>query len=102
LVDEATRDNRTPETITPYTFEVNIMAEHAELKGKIENLGALVGKLHGAKHAENLVRIIHKPGWTTVREVELVTAHVNALHGQARALHQSFDELLTIADKIGA
>jgi hypothetical protein len=78
------------------------MAEHAELKGKIDDLGALVGKLHGAKHAENLLKIIHRPGWTTLREVELVTAHVNALHGHARMLNQSFDELLVIADKIGS
>jgi hypothetical protein len=73
----------------------------AELESTVRALHEGISKLHGANHAERLMQMIHKPGWTTPRENELVRAHTHSLQGQLVNLHQSFDALLIIADKIG-
>ena len=54
-----------------------------------------------AKHADRLLTIIHKPGWTTEPEHELVVAHLDSFHSQVSGLHKACDTLLTIAEKIG-
>jgi hypothetical protein len=71
------------------------------LETKVRALGEAVSKLGGAKHAELLSQIIHKPGWTTVRENELVHAHLDASHNQVSSIHKGLDALITIARKIG-
>jgi hypothetical protein len=71
------------------------------LETKIRNLGAAISKVGDAKHAELLIQIIHKPGWTTIRENELVHAHLDAFHSQVSSLHKGLDALITIARKIG-
>jgi hypothetical protein len=73
----------------------------AELDGRIRALRDTIAKLHDAKHADRLLQIVHKPGWTTQREDELVRAHMHSLHGQVTHVHQAFDALIAIADKIG-
>jgi CHAD domain-containing protein len=73
----------------------------AALQGKIKALEDAVAKLHDAKHATRLLQIIHRPGWTTPREAELVEAHAHSLHNQVTHAHHAFDALLTIADRIG-
>jgi hypothetical protein len=73
----------------------------AELELKVRALDDAISKLHGAKHAEQLVQIIHKPGWTTQRESELVEAHIGHFHHQVTGLHEALDTLMTIAEKIG-
>jgi hypothetical protein len=71
------------------------------LKQHVSTLDAAISKLHTAKHAERLITIIHRPGWTTPREFELVKAHVEALSGHVSSLDKSLGELVAIADKIG-
>jgi len=72
-----------------------------DLERKVRALHDAISHLHAAKHAEVLESIIHRPGWTTLREDELVQAHVESLHNQVSGLHKAFDVLITIADKIG-
>ena len=73
----------------------------AGLERQIRALQDAVAKFHKAKHAESLLTIIHKPGWTTERENELVVATVDSLQSQLSGLHKACDTLLTIAEKIG-
>jgi hypothetical protein len=71
------------------------------LERDLKAIGDLISKTHDAKHADRLLAIVHRPGWTTVREEELVRTHITALHNHANALHSGFEELVKIADKIG-
>jgi Protein of unknown function (DUF3421) len=71
------------------------------LETKVRTLGDAISKVSDAKHAELLSQIIRKPGWTTVRENELVHAHLDAFHNQVGNLHKGLDALITIARKIG-
>jgi hypothetical protein len=73
----------------------------AGLDQKISALNETVSKLKDAKHAERLRPLIHRPGWTTVPEYELVQAHVAHLHHQLTGLHKCLDALVTVAEKIG-
>jgi hypothetical protein len=72
----------------------------AGLERKVRTLNEAISKLHAAKHAELLVPIIHRPGWTTPAGFELVQTHVDNLHAQASHLHTAFDALITSAGKI--
>jgi hypothetical protein len=81
--------------------EVPVEHDIAELERKVRALQEAVAKLHDAKHAERLAIIIQKPGWTSMREHELVVAHVASLHSQVSGLHKACDALITIAEKIG-
>jgi hypothetical protein len=77
------------------------MADIAALERKIHDLDAAISKLRDAKHAESLIRIIHKPGWTTLREEELVHAYLDSIQQHLTHLHKSYDALTGIAAKIG-
>jgi hypothetical protein len=82
-------------------WEFPMAHDIAGLERKVRALQEAVAKLHTAKHADRLLTIIHKPGWTTLREHELVVAHVDSLHSQVSGLHKACETLLAIAEKIG-
>ena len=71
------------------------------LEHKIRSLGETVSKLSQKKYDAMLIANIHRPGWTTVRENELVLAQLDMLQTQANALSHGFEMLAGIADKIG-
>jgi hypothetical protein len=73
----------------------------AGLEQKVKALHEAESKLHDAEHAKRLLAIIHRPGWTSVAEFELVQAHMASLHHQIRGIHEGLDALVTIAEKIG-
>jgi hypothetical protein len=73
----------------------------AQLERKVRDLREAVRKLHTAEHADRLLTIIHRPGWTTPAESELVMAHVDSLHSHASNLHRAWDALLAAAEKVG-
>jgi len=73
----------------------------AGLEQKVRALHDAIFKLHDAKHTDRLLQVIRRPGWTTVREHELVQVHADGLNSQITSLHKSFDALMTIAEKIG-
>lgn len=72
-----------------------------QLKKGVGSLDTAISQLHNAKHAERLITIIHRPGWTTPQEFQLVQAHIEALSEHVRQVHKGFDTLVAIADKIG-
>jgi len=76
-----------------------------DIKGLEQRITALheaVSKLYSAKHADVLLPVIHRPGWTTLPEFQLVQASVSAMHDQVVSLHKSLDTLVEIAGKIGS
>ena len=73
----------------------------AGLKQSISELHKAMSTLQDAKHAELLQPIIHRPGWTSIAEFELVQAHVAGLHHQVSGLHKGLDALVSVAEKIG-
>ena len=73
----------------------------AGLEGKLRALGAATSKLAEAKHVDQLMPIIHRPGWTTVQEAALVHLMADTLQHHVNGLHQAFDALVNIADQIG-
>jgi CHAD domain-containing protein len=75
--------------------------EFVELERTVRALHDAIGKLHDAKHAERLLQMMHRPGWTTKREEEFVHAQVEGMHSHVANLHKAFDALIAIADKIG-
>jgi hypothetical protein len=73
----------------------------AGLEGKLRALGEATSKFTEAKHVDQLLPIIHRPGWTTVQEAALVHLMADTLQHQVNGLHQTFDALVRIADQIG-
>jgi uncharacterized transporter YbjL len=71
------------------------------LEHRIRSLGETVSKLSQKKYDALLIANIHRPGWTTVRENELVLAQLDMLQTHANALSQGLETLAGIADKIG-
>jgi hypothetical protein len=54
----------------------------AELEARLKALKALAEAVSQEKITEELVGVIHRPGWTTVAEAALVEAMTEALHAQ--------------------
>ena len=72
-----------------------------ELEHKLTALGESTAKLAAAKHADALLSIIRRPGYTSKIEDAFVHAMVDALQHQVIGLHQAFDALHSVADMIG-
>ena len=77
-------------------------AGHPALAVQVEQLGAALTGLAAQQHAVRLLRMIHRPGWTTRPEAALVTAMTGHLAEQLAGLHRAHDALLGAADLIGA
>jgi uncharacterized transporter YbjL len=71
------------------------------LEHRIRSLGETVSKLSQKNYDALLIANIHRPGWTTVRENELVLAQLDMLQTHANALSHGLETLAGIADKIG-
>ena len=79
------------------------MGSHvADLEAKITQLGHGLRGLGDASVTEELLTIVHKPGWTTVAEASLVAGMVEALHAQAQSLQAGGAALLEAARQVGA
>ncbi len=71
------------------------------LERRIRSLGETVSKIAQKKYDELLITNIHRPGWTTIHESELVLAQLDILQAQANALSHGLETLAGIADRIG-
>ena len=71
------------------------------LEAKLGRLSLSLSELTSAKHAEQLLLMIHRPGWTTPQEAELVHALVDMIQHQIDGVNRSAAGLVKIADKIG-
>jgi hypothetical protein len=78
------------------------MSEHAKtLEPKIRALQEQLKKISSDKNTEQLVTIIHRPGWTTPQEAEFVHAMLDSLAYQIEGVQRAHQALITVADKIG-
>ena len=75
--------------------------DHDALSSQIETLGRTLNDLASQQHAERLLRMVRRPGWTTRQEAQLVGALVGHLNDQLGSLHRTHDALLSAADGIG-
>jgi hypothetical protein len=71
------------------------------LERKLRALGDATAKLAEAKYMDQLIPIIHRPGWTTVHEAALVHLLADTLQHKIDGIHQTYDALVKIADQIG-
>jgi hypothetical protein len=78
------------------------MSEHAKtLEPKIRALQEQLKEISSEKNTEQLITIIHRPGWTTPQEAEFVHAMLDSLAHQIEGVHRAHQALITVADKIG-
>jgi N-acetylneuraminic acid mutarotase len=73
----------------------------AALETKLRALNQAITNLAEAKHAERLLQIIRRPGWTTAAEFQLVTGAVDALHYQLLGVQRGQENLITITSGMG-
>jgi hypothetical protein len=59
------------------------------LEQKLRSFSDRLSRLHDKKHGDQLLSIIHRPGWTSKAEFALVQAHVDHLEQQALLLDQT-------------
>lgn len=71
------------------------------LERKLKALGESTSKLAAAKHADALVSIIRRPGFTSEAEHALLNAMVDALQHQVTGLQQVHDALYSATDMVG-
>lgn len=77
-------------------------ADHvAQLATRIKDVHKCLADLSDPKATDELMRIIHKPGWTTIAEVMLVTASLDAIDAHAKALASQHQALLKAARAVG-
>jgi hypothetical protein len=78
------------------------MNEHTKtLEPKIRAIQEQLKQISSEKNTEQLITIIHRPGWTTVREAEFVHAMLDSLAHQVEGVSRAHGALVTVADKIG-
>jgi hypothetical protein len=72
-----------------------------KLASGIKTLQQTIAKLGHDDPTPELLRIIHKPGWTTIAEFALVTAGLQAAQDHAEALTRQLNGLLAGARQVG-
>jgi hypothetical protein len=75
-------------------------AELTHLETKIKELRTTLTNVADGKDFEEFVRIIHKPGFTTVAEAALLNGVVDSMMEQAKAVSGLKRVLLTGAEKV--
>lgn len=79
-------------------------SEHntAHLETRIKEFSTLLATLADTQDLEELIHIIHRPGWTTPAEYVLVSGMVNAMQEHAKALASLRQVLLNGSRAVGA
>jgi hypothetical protein len=67
----------------------------------IRGLQHAIGKLATDNHSEELMRIIHKPGWTTPAEFQLMVAGLESAQTQAESLARQLRGIAAGARQVG-
>jgi len=72
---------------------------HEELAKKVRDLDKEMASL--PQFTQDLLNLIHRPGWTTQHELDLVTVQVDAIRQQVNSVSDHYARLIAVADKIG-
>lgn len=73
-------------------------AQHIE--GQLRELHASFQQLSGGDSVENIISVIHKPGWTTIAEIAFFTGIVDSMLAHTKALASLKQALLSGAAKV--
>ena len=71
-----------------------------KLATRIRGLQYAIAKLATDNHSEELMRIIHKPGWTTPAEFSLMLAGLDSAQSQAENLTEHLRGLAAAAHQV--
>jgi hypothetical protein len=71
-----------------------------KLVAGIRGLQQAIAKLATDNHTEELMRIIHRPGWTTVAEFKLVSGMLDSAQDHAEALSRQLRNLIQGARQV--
>jgi hypothetical protein len=74
--------------------------ELARLESRINELSERLTDLADDDQFANLIKIIHRPGWTTIAEQALVLGVVDSMIAQAKTLTALKNVLLSGASKV--
>lgn len=77
-------------------------ADLQRLEKQITELSDALAHLASRDDFLHLVKIIHRPGWTTPAELALVRASIEVLHGQVRSLQTFKGDLISASERVGA
>jgi hypothetical protein len=70
------------------------------MESKIQEFRNTAAELATPKPMDELITIIHRPGWTTPAELALVTSALENMTGATRMLVQSRSALLKAAEQV--
>ena len=78
------------------------MSDHVgSLEPKIRRLHESMSRLTSENRAERLLQIIHRPGWTSRAEAELVHAMLDVLTQHVEAVETTHRALIAAAEQVG-
>ena len=72
-----------------------------QLEERVTTLNKTLAKLGDGKELIELIRLLHRPGWTTPAEFRFASAIVNAMHAHASALTTMRQDLLDASREVG-
>ena len=79
------------------------MGSHvADLEAKINELGVGLRGVGDVSLSEELSTLIHRPGWTTVAEAQLVKAMIDTMQAHTRGAQTLRQALLAGTRQVGA
>jgi hypothetical protein len=81
-----------------------LMEKHelAQLESDIQALKTSHAALSSSDALDELIKIIHRPGWTTPAELAFVRAGLDTIHAQTKQLTAFTQGLLGAAKQVGA
>ena len=71
------------------------------LEKKVTDLSNALAHLGTTEDLNELIRIIHRPGWTTLPEFLLVNSIVDSITAQAKTIATQRQQLLKAAEEVG-
>lgn len=78
------------------------MSDHIkELEPKIRKIQEHINRMAKENQADLLWQITHRPGWTTIIEVQFVNAILDSVSQQLEAADKAHRTLVSIAEKVG-
>jgi hypothetical protein len=72
----------------------------SHIEAQLKELHSSFQQLSGGDPVENMISVIHKPGWTTIAEVTFFTAIVDSMLAHTKALSALKQALFSGAAKV--
>jgi len=72
-----------------------------KLEKKLKGFNNAFGKLGNGDDVQEMLKIIHKPGWTTIAELTFVHGLVDSMHAHVEAISALKSALLSGSKQFG-